>query len=300
MRWRSRSMSSTLTCTVSPMLRISLGWLTCDHESSEMWIRPSMPSRSTKAPNSTMFEIWPSMMRPGCSRSRIAWRCSLRSSSSTARRLRTTLLRGRLSSMTFDSIVWPRYSSRFGTRRMSTSEAGRKPRTPRSTIRPPLTTSMTEPWTGSPRLGRRLDAPPGALEAGTLLGEDQAAVLVLLGEDEGVDLLADLDLFVRVDRLADRELVGGDDPLALVTDVDEDLVLVDAHHCTGDDVALLEGDDRRVVVRERSCRRSRAASRRSPRRRGRRCSGGRGHSGFHRQRITLAARAQAAPWPRFL
>ena len=33
---------------------------------------------------------------------------------------------------------------------MSTSEAGRKPRTPRSRIRPPLTTSITVPSTGSP------------------------------------------------------------------------------------------------------------------------------------------------------
>ena len=33
---------------------------------------------------------------------------------------------------------------------MSTSEAGRKPRTPRSRIRPPLTTSMTVPSTCSP------------------------------------------------------------------------------------------------------------------------------------------------------
>src|SRR6476661_5922385 len=180
MRWRSRSMSRTLTCTVSPIERISLGWLTCDHESSEMWIRPSMPSRSTKAPKSTMLEIWPSMIRPGCSRSRIAWRCSLRSSSSTARRESTTLLRERLSSMTLHWMFWPRYSSRFGTRRMSTSEAG------------------------------------------ALLGEDQAAVLVLLGEDEGVDLFAELDLLGGIDRLADRELVIGDDPLALVPDVDED------------------------------------------------------------------------------
>ena len=31
-----------------------------------MWIRPSMPSRSTKAPKSTMLEIWPSTTRPGC------------------------------------------------------------------------------------------------------------------------------------------------------------------------------------------------------------------------------------------
>ena len=248
MRWRSRSMSSTLTCTVSPMLRISLGWLTCDHESSEMWIRPSMPSRSTKAPKSTMLEIWPSMIRPGCRRSRIAWRCSLRSSSSTARRLSTTLLRERLSSMTLHWMFWPRYSSRFGTRRMSTSEAGRKPRTPEVDDQAALDDLDHGADDGLARLGGGLDAAPGALEAGALLGQDQAAVLVLLGEDEGVDLLAELDLLGRVDRLADRELVVGDDPLALVADVDEDLVLVDPHHLPGDDVPLVEGDDRGVVV----------------------------------------------------
>ncbi len=115
-----------------------------------MWIRPSMPSRSTNAPKSTMFEICPSTTSPGCRRSRICWRTSLRSSSSTARRESTTLLRERLSSITLVSIFVPMYSSRFGTRRMSTSEAGRKPRTPRSMIRPPLTTSMTVPSTGSP------------------------------------------------------------------------------------------------------------------------------------------------------
>ncbi len=97
-----------------------------------------------------MFEIVPSTTMPGCKRSRIRSRSSLRCSSSTARRESTTLLRERLSSITLHSIVWPRYSSRFGTRRMSTSEAGRKPRTPRSMIRPPLTTSMTVPSTGSP------------------------------------------------------------------------------------------------------------------------------------------------------
>ena len=209
-----------------------------------------MPLRSTNAPKSTMFEIWPSTTRPGCRRSRICWRCSLRSSSSTARRDSTTLLRERLSSMTLHSIFVPMYSSRFGTRRMSTSEAGRKPRTPRSMIRPPLTTSMTVPSTGSPRLGGGLDAAPRLLEAGALLGHDQAAVLVLLGEDERVDLLAELDLVVRVDGLADRELVGGDDPLGLVADVDEDLVVVDADDVAGDDLALLEVGEGRVVVRD--------------------------------------------------
>src|SRR3954447_716643 len=98
-------------------------------------------------------------------------------------------------------------------------------------------------------LGRRLDAPPRLLEARALLGHDEAAVLVLLGEDQRVDLLAQLDLVMRIDALADRQLVGGDDPLALVADVDEDLVVVDANDTAGDDVALLEGRERRVVIR---------------------------------------------------
>ena len=59
MRWRSRSMSSTLTVTSWPMLSTSEGWLTWPHESSEMWISPSIPSRSTNAPKSTMLEIVP-------------------------------------------------------------------------------------------------------------------------------------------------------------------------------------------------------------------------------------------------
>ena len=89
-------------------------------------------------------------------------------------------------------------------------------------------------------LGRRFDAPPRLLEARALLRHDQAAVLVLLGEDDRVDLLAERDLVVRVDRLADRQLVRGDDALGLVADVDEDLVLVDPDDVARDDLPLLE------------------------------------------------------------
>ena len=97
-------------------------------------------------------------------------------------------------------------------------------------------------------LGRGLDLAPGLLEAGPLLGEHEPALLVLLGEHQGVDLLAERDLLRGIDRAADRELVGRDDALRLVADVDQDLVLVDPHDLAGDDIALLEGLDRRVVV----------------------------------------------------
>src|SRR4029077_14995208 len=65
-------------------------------------------------------------------------------------------------------------------------------------------------------IGRLLDPAPRLLEAGTLLGQDQASLLVLLGEDEGIDVLAELDLLGGVDRLADRELVGGEDRKSVV------------------------------------------------------------------------------------
>jgi hypothetical protein len=97
-------------------------------------------------------------------------------------------------------------------------------------------------------LGGRLDAPPCLLEAGALLGQDQPAVLVLLGEHQSVDLFAELDLLGGVDRLADRQLMRRDDALGLVADVDQDLVLVDSDHLAGDDIALLEGHNGRVVV----------------------------------------------------
>ena len=216
--------------------------------SSEMWIRPSMPSRSTNAPKSTMFEIVPSTTWPGWSRSRIRSRSSLRCSSSTARRDSTTLLRERLSSITLHSIASPMYSSRFGTRRMSTSEAGRKPRTPRSMIRPPLTTSITVPSTGSPDSAAASILRHAFSNRARFLERIEPSVLVLLGEDERVDLLAEAHLLAGIDGLADRQLAGGDDPFGLVADVDQHFVVVDPDDVAGDDIAFLEGMQGRVVV----------------------------------------------------
>ena len=91
-----------------------------------------------------------------------------------------------------------------------------------------------------------LDRAPGALVLRTLLGQDQAAFLVLLLEDEGLDLVADVDDLVGVDVVLDGQLARGDDALGLVADVEQDLVPVDLDDATLDDVAVVEVLDRRV------------------------------------------------------
>jgi hypothetical protein len=108
------------------------------------------------------------------------------------------------------------------------------------------------------RLGRRLDLLPCELEAGAFLGEDQAALGVLLRQDESIDLLAYRYLVRRVDGTADRQLCHRDDALGLVADVDEHLVLVDPDHRSVDDFAFVDLREGGVVVRNelpvRACR----------------------------------------------
>ena len=85
-----------------------------------------------------------------------------------------------------------------------------------------------------------LDGAPGALVLSALLGQDQAAFLVLLGEDEGFDLVADGHNLIGVDVVLDGELAGRDDTFGLVTDVEQDLVAVDLDDGPFDDVAIVE------------------------------------------------------------
>ncbi len=92
----------------------------------------------------------------------------------------------------------------------------------------------------------RLDRPPGTLVLRPLLREDQAAVLVFLLEDEGLEVLAEIDDLVGVDVVADRELARRDDAFGLVADVEQDLVAVDLDDLAGHDVAVVELDDRGV------------------------------------------------------
>src|SRR5690606_7202546 len=95
-----------------------------------------------------------------------------------------------------------------------------------------------------------LDRAPGALVLGALLGQDQPTFLVLLLEDQGLDLVADVDNLARVDVVLDGQLAGGDDTLGLVTDVEQDLVPVNLDDDTLDDVPVVEVLDRGVDRRE--------------------------------------------------
>ncbi len=85
-----------------------------------------------------------------------------------------------------------------------------------------------------------LDSLPCELEARTLLRENQASFGVLLREDERIDLLAHGDLVGRVHRPSNCQLGNGNDAFGLVADVDEDLVLVDAHDRAVHDLALVD------------------------------------------------------------
>ena len=115
-----------------------------------------------------------------------------------------------------------------------------------SRIRPPLTTSMTGPVTTPSSSLMRSMSPQAALVLGPLLGEDQPAFLVLLGEDEGLDLVAHRHDLVGVDVVADRQLAAGDHALGLVADVEEDLVPVDLDDRALHELAVLDGHERAV------------------------------------------------------
>ena len=85
-----------------------------------------------------------------------------------------------------------------------------------------------------------LDVAPSALVLCTLLGQNQTAFLVFLGDDKGLNGVADLDDFVRINVLLDGKLAGGDDTLGLVADVEQDLVMIDLDDGTFDQITIIE------------------------------------------------------------
>jgi len=113
-----------------------------------------------------------------------------------------------------------------------------------STIRPPLTTSMTGPVTTSSASFSFSMVAPGPFRTGPASSRDEAPLLVLLLEDQRLDGLAQRDDLRGVDVVADGKLAYRDHALGLETDVEEDLVAIDLDDRSLDEVTVLELDDR--------------------------------------------------------
>ena len=88
-----------------------------------------------------------------------------------------------------------------------------------------------------------LDGVPGTLILGTLLGENQTTLLVLLLENESLDGLAEVDDLLGVDVLADGELAGGDDALRLEPDVKKNLIVLNLNDSARHKIALIKVGD---------------------------------------------------------
>ena len=85
-----------------------------------------------------------------------------------------------------------------------------------------------------------LDVAPSTLVLCALLGQNQTAFLVFLGDDKSLNSVADLDDFVRINVLLDGKLAGGNDALSLVADVEQDLVVIDLDDGTFDQITITE------------------------------------------------------------
>ena len=212
-----------------------------------MRIRPSTPSRSTNAPLSTMLEMSPSTIWPGCRRSRICWRTSLRSSSRTARRESTTSSRGavELDDLALDlgghelvEVLHPADVHQRG---------GQEAAYPEIDDQAALDHLDAVPSTGSPdSAAASMRRHAFSKRARFLESSSRPSWSSLVRPAR--HFLAQLDLVGGVDGLPDTQLVGEDYSLALVADVHQDLVLVDPDDLAGDYIPLFEGDERGVVV----------------------------------------------------
>ena len=198
------------------------------------------PPRSTNAPKFTIEETVPLRRSPFCSDSRNFLRPSLCDSSRKARRESTTLLRLRSSSMILASSSGPDERMQVADAAQLHQRRGQEPAQPDVQDQAALDDLDDRALDRAARLHDLLDPAPGALVLRALLRQDQAALLVLLLEDEGLDVVADLDDLGGVDVVADRQFLGGDDAFGLVADVQQDLVAVDLHDRPLDDVPVLE------------------------------------------------------------
>ena len=238
---RSRSMSTSSTSTVTswPTSTTSPGWSMCFQDSSDTCTRPSTPPRSTNAPKLTMEDTTPLRIWP------------LQRVQEVLADLGLGLLQPRpagqhhivavlvqLDDLGFDlpAHVGLQVADPAHLHQRRGQEAAQ------ADVQDQAALDHLDHGAGDHAVVvlDLLDRAPGALVLGALLGQDQAAFLVLLLQDKGLDVVADLDHIVRVHVVLDRQLAGGDDPFRLVADVEQDLVSVDLDDGAFDNVTVVE------------------------------------------------------------
>jgi hypothetical protein len=232
-----------LHVTSSPTATTDDGWSTCFQDSSETCTSPSMPPRSTKAPKLTTEDTTPLRISPGFRLTRkfaallalgLLEPCPPRQHDVVAVLVELDDLRLECLADVGLQVAHP---AQLDERRRK--EAAQADVDDEAALHD-LDDRAAYDAAGLLDL---LDRAPGPLVLRALLRQDEAALFVLLLENERLDLLADRDDLMRVDVVADRELASGDHALGLEADVQQHLVLVDLHDRAGDDVAVLEGDD---------------------------------------------------------
>ena len=218
----------------------------CFQDSSETWTRPSTPPRSTNAPKLTIEETTPERTWPFCSVLRkVGAHLGLRLlEPGTARQDHVVAVLVELDDLGLDLLAHVGLEVADATH----LDERRGQEAAQADVEDESTLDDLDDGAGDDAVLflDLLDRAPGALVLRALLGQDQPAFLVLLLEDQGLDLVADLDDLSGVDVVLDGELAGGDDALGLVADVEQDLVPVDLDDDALDDVAVVEVLDRRV------------------------------------------------------
>ena len=228
----------------------------CFQDSSETCTRPSTPPRSTNAPKLTIEETTPGRTWPFCSWVRKFWRTSDWVCSSHARRDEHDVVAVlvELDDLRLELLADVRLEVADATH---LDERGGE-EAAQTDVDDQAALDDLDDRTGDDAVLflDLLDRAPGALVLRALLGQDEAAFLVLLLEHQGLDLVADRDHVAGVDVVLDRQLTRRDDAFGLVADVEQDLVTVDLDDGAVDDVAVVEVLDGRVDRGEEVLRRS--------------------------------------------
>ncbi len=242
MRSRSRSTSRTCTSISSPTATTELGWSTCFQDSSDTCTRPSMPPRSTKAPKFTTEDTTPlaALARLEVLEELLALLALGLLQPRPAGQDHVVAVLVELDDLGLEDLAHVRLQVTDPTQ----LDQGGGKEAPQADVEDETTLDDLDDRAGDHALGLLdlLDLAPGQLVLGPLLGQDQAAVLVLLGEDQGVQAVAQRHDLGGIDVVADRQLTAGDHALGLVPDVQQDLVVIHLDHRAGDELAVLDLD----------------------------------------------------------